>query len=300
MSARTYASPLRFKEALEQRLRNATQGGEAFARKRQLLVFDRFLARAVAELGDSVVLKGGLVLELRLERARTTKDVDLRMMGAPDELLPRLQAAGRLDLGDFMSFEVGPNPDGAEIDNDGLRYEGLRFRAECRLAGKPYGQPFGVDVVFGEPMLGEPEERMADDVLGFAGILPPRLRIYPIETHIAEKLHALTMPRVRPNSRVKDLPDIALLAGAQPIEARRLRQALEQTFAFRGTHPLPTTFPEPSPAWATPYAAMAMADALPWPDLLAVSEAARSFLEPVLAEDLDAVWEPGGFGWRRR
>jgi hypothetical protein len=151
-----------------------------------LLVFDRFLARAVAELGDSIVLKGGLVLELRLDRARTTKDVDLRMAGVPDELLPRLQASGRLDLGDFMMFEVGPNPDGAEIDNDGLRYEGLRFRAECRLAGKPYGQPFGVDLVFGEPMLGEPEERVAEDVLGFAGVLPPRLRIYPIETHIAE------------------------------------------------------------------------------------------------------------------
>lgn len=69
-----------------------------------------------------------------------------------------------------LRFEVGPNPDGAEIDHDSLRYEGLRFRAECRLAGKPYGQPFGVDVVFGEPMLGEPEERVADDVLGFAGV----------------------------------------------------------------------------------------------------------------------------------
>lgn len=300
MTPRTYSSPLRFKEALEQRLRNATQGGEAFARKRQLLVFDRFLARAVAELGDSVVLKGGLVLELRLHRARTTKDVDLRMLGLPDELLPRLQAAGRLDLGDFMVFEVGPNPDGGEIDNDGLRYEGLRFRAECRLAGKPYGQPFGVDVVFGEPMLGDPEERVADDVLGFAGVLPPRLRIYPIETHIAEKLHAFTMPRARPNTRVKDLPDIALLARAQPINARRLRQALEQTFTFRGTHGLPVTFPDPPAAWATPYAAMARADALPWPDLAAVTEAARGFLEPVLREELDAVWEPAEAVWQHR
>ncbi|HNC94547.1 MAG TPA: nucleotidyl transferase AbiEii/AbiGii toxin family protein [Myxococcota bacterium] len=299
MIARAYASPLRFKEALEQRLRNATQGGAAFARKRQLLVFDRFLARTVAALGDAIVLKGGLVLELRLDRARSTNDIDLRMMGTSDDLLLRLQAAGRLDLGDFMRFEVGPNPDGAEIDNDGLRYEGLRFRALCKLAGKPYGQPFGVDVVFGEPMLGEPEERVAEDVLGFAGILPPRLRLYPIETHIAEKLHALTMPRLRPNSRVKDLPDIALLAGAQSMEARRLRQAFEQTFAFRGTHPLPMTFPEAPPGWATPYAAMARADALPWPDLVAVTLAARRFLDPVLAERFDARWEPAEAVWRR-
>ena len=33
--------------------------------------------------------------------------------------------------------------------------DGLRFRAECRLAGKIYGQPFGVDVAFGDPILGD-------------------------------------------------------------------------------------------------------------------------------------------------
>lgn len=300
MNPRTYTSPRSFKEALEQRLRNATPDGKAFARKRQLLVFDRFLARAVSEMGDSLVLKGGLVLELRLDRARTTRDIDLRMMGPSEGFLLRLQNAGRRDLGDFMSFEVGPNPDGAEIDNDGLRYEGFRFRAECRIAGKPYGQPFGVDVVFGEPMFGEPEECFAEDLLGFAGILPPRLRLYPIETHISEKLHALTMPRVRLNSRVKDLPDIALLSGAQAIEARRLRKALEQTFAFRATHPLPKVFPEPPPGWATTYAAMALADGLPWLNLSSVTYAARSFLEPVLAGDLDAVWEPSEAVWRFR
>jgi hypothetical protein len=38
---------------------------------------------------------------------------------------------------------------------------------------------------------------------------------------------------------VKDLPDLALLATAQPIDANRLRAALEQTFTFRKTHTLP-------------------------------------------------------------
>jgi hypothetical protein len=74
MSARTYASPESFKQALEQRLRSAATTGAEFARKRQLLVFDRFLARIVAVLGDAATLKGGLVLERRLDRARTTKD----------------------------------------------------------------------------------------------------------------------------------------------------------------------------------------------------------------------------------
>lgn len=70
MTPRTYSSPEAFKQALEQRLRTSAKTGAEFARKRQLLVFDRFLARVVAVLGDAATLKGGLVLELRLERAR--------------------------------------------------------------------------------------------------------------------------------------------------------------------------------------------------------------------------------------
>jgi len=99
MTIRTYSSAEGFKQALEQRLRTSAKNGAEFARRRQLLVFDRFLARVVAVFGDAATLKGGLVLELRLERARTTKDVDLRMMGSPDNILAKLQEAGRRDLG---------------------------------------------------------------------------------------------------------------------------------------------------------------------------------------------------------
>ena len=69
-----------------------------------------------------------------------------------------------------MSFEVLPDAEHPTIENDGMGYDGLRFRAECKLAGKLYGQVFGVDVACGEPILGEPELITADDVLGFAGI----------------------------------------------------------------------------------------------------------------------------------
>jgi hypothetical protein len=139
MTIRTDSSPEAFKQALEQGLRTSAKSGAAFARKRQLLVFDRFLARVVAVLGDAATLKSGLVLELRIERARSTKDVDLRMVGSPDDILARLQEAGRRDLGDFLTFEVGPDQDHPEIQNDGMQYDGLRFRAESKLAGKVYG-----------------------------------------------------------------------------------------------------------------------------------------------------------------
>jgi len=300
--SRTYASPETFKQALEQRLQASSKNGVDFTRRRQLLVFDRFLARVVATVGDAATLKGGLVLEMRLDRARTTKDVDLRMVGSPGELLETLQLAGRLDLGDFLSFEIVPDDEHPEMLNDAVQYDGRRFRAECKLAGKIYGQRFGVDVAFGDPMFGEADVVVAEDVLAFAGILPPTLRLYPIETHLAEKLHAYTMPRPRPNSRVKDLPDLALIATAQPIDAGRLRAALEQTFTFRKTHALPTAVPAPLEAWRAPYAAMAEEDRLPWPTLDEATQAAKEFLDPILVPNAprDTTWDPGTWRWRRQ
>lgn len=297
---KSYATPAAFKQALEQRLRTDAAGdGEALNRRRQLLVFDRFMARVVAVFDEAVVLKGGLVLELRLARARTTKDVDLRLMGNPHTTLTSLQSAGRLDLRDFMTFEVVADKDHPEIVNDGMRYDGLRFRASCGLGGKPFGFPFGVDVAFADPMLGEPDVVVADDVLDFADVPPPRIRIYPIETHIAEKLHAYTVPRSRLNSRVKDLPDLALLASAGVLQAARVRQAIEQTFAHRQTHAPPVSLPLPPVEWEAPYRAIAVADTLPWKSLEEVVRATQAFLDPVLSTSHDAQWDAASWMWRR-
>lgn len=291
----TYATPLAFKQALEQRLRNDV-AGEGLNRRRQLLVFDRFLARVAEVFADAVVLKGGLVLELRLERARTTKDIDLRLVGNPGTTLVSLQRAGRLDMGDFLTFEVTPDRDHPEITNDGMQYTGLRFRAVCRLGGKPFGFPFGIDVAFADPMFGEPDILIADDVLEFAGVPPPKVRVYPIETHIAEKLHAYTIPRTRMNSLVKDLPDLALLASAGRLESARVRRAIQQTFEHRATHPVPTSLPPPPTAWADPYKTIATEDGLPWKDLDEVTAAASAFFNPVLG-GLVGTWSPATWSW---
>ncbi len=150
----------------------------------------------------------------------------------------------------------------------------------------------------GDPMLGEPEEVVAVDRLAFAGIAPPRLRLYPVETHLPEKLHAYTMPRTRPNSRIKDLPDIALLAGAAPLGAARLWAALEQTFEFRGTHSIPAKLPLPPTFWRAPYATMARDFELRWETLDACHAHARRFLDPVLTEQRRASWDPTSWSWR--
>ncbi len=298
MIPKTYKTPEAFKMALEQRLRSPSAGGPDLARRRQLVVYHRFLARLVTILGDRVILKGGLVIEFRIERARMTKDIDLRLSGSHNEVLDELREAGRLDLGDFLSFEVHPDRDHPNIHNEGMRYDGLRYRVEARLAGKIYGHAFGVDVAFGDPIVGEPDRVVAEDVLEFAGISPPVVRLYPTESQIAEKLHALTMPRPRENSRVRDLPDVALLATGGNIFESRLRNALQQTFEYRNTHAVPIGIPNPPDSWGPVYQRIARENALPWESIEQLSDAVRRFLDPVLAESGNRVWDPERWEWR--
>jgi hypothetical protein len=294
-----YDSPLAFKRAVEDRLKAASASGVDFSRRRQLLVFDRLLARLAVTFGEAVMLKGGLVLELRLHRARTTKDVDLRLPMPSADVLPRLRASGQLDLGDFMAFDVQPDSEHPEILGDGARYEGYRYRAECRLAGKLYGQPFGIDVAFGDPLFGNVDLVTGADLLGFAGVAPPRIRLYPVETHVAEKLHAYTLPRNRLNTRVKDLPDLALLGTVRPLDGGELRSALEQVFSFRRTQPLPDRMPPAPGAWEVPYSRLAKQEGLPWRSLPEVEAAARAFLDPVLGLRPAGRWDPVAWSWRR-
>jgi hypothetical protein len=283
MTENRYATPLAFKQALEARLRAASDGAPDLARRRQLLVFDRCLARIAIALPGGWMLKGGLVLELRLARARTTKDIDIRCVGSSSSVLERLRDAGRIDLLDYMTFLFDPDPQQPTIQNPGMRYAGFRYRTECRIAGKIYGQRFGVDVAFADPTTGAPDIITAEDKLGFAGVPPPSIPLYPVDTHIAEKLHAYTLPRGQGNTRIKDLPDLALLSTVRDIDGDQLRRAITTTFAFRKTHQPPTMLPAPPPEWEAAYERMATNDELPWKTLGAVAEAASGFLDPLLS-----------------
>ena len=292
-----YQTPLAFKTALEHRLREeADRSRMRLERLRQLVVFDRFITRVFVVFGKACVLKGGVVVEFRLGGARTTKDVDVRLTGRPDAVLGKLQEAGRLDLDDFLAFEVVPDPRHPEITAEGMVYDGLRFRVENKLAGKIYGSRFGVDVAFADVLEGDVELIPGSSFLSFAGIEPATFRVYPLETHIAEKLHAYTLPRERENSRVKDLPDIALLASTRVIEGTTLRAAMERTFNHRNTHPLPTSLPAPPSSWTPRYAALADEDNLPWKSMEDLLTAVRAFSDPVLHAQ-QGRWQPEQWRW---
>lgn len=298
MAKGRFETPLAFKQSLEQRLRDkAAATGTDLNRLRQVLVYERFLARVFEVFGEDAVLKGGIVLELRLERARATKDVDLGLRGHPQTILDRLQEAGQLPLGDFLTFEIAKDARHPDIFAEGLSYEGFRFRAQGYLAGQVYGSRYGIDVAMAERAYKPAEILEGSSFLSFAELAAPRLRVYPLETHLAEKFHAYTLPRPRPNSRVKDLPDLALLGTVRELRAEELLGALRWTFDLRRTHALPISLPIPSTEWAPIYSRMAAANRLRWATLDEVFAAAHEFLDPVLKGAV-GTWDPQGWLWK--
>ncbi len=79
----------------------------------------------------------------------------------------------------------------------------------------------------------------------------------PREVQFAEKLHAYTMPRSVPNSRVRDLMDMVLLIQEGKLSPTKAQAALKAVFARRKIHDVPAVL-EPAPdRWGKSFAEMA-------------------------------------------
>lgn len=280
----------------------------------RLAAAEFFIARLMIEFGECVTLKGGMAARLRLDLARSTEDVDLNLFLSDDSdvVLARLRSAADLDLGDFCILEVSEDLKHPEITAEEAAYGGRCYRVKGKLAGKGVAE-FKIDICFAEPMILDVEvlePTRAFDVLGLKG---PSIRVYPLETQIAEKFYIFAGPRLgRPNSRTKDLPDIALLAGQRPIDSAVLRDVLIKKFELRvdnvrRTRPefefaLPSAVP-PLPVgndkskWDGNYLRILQDQpALKWKTLEDCHDAVCAFLNPVLA-GADGTWRPEQWAW---
>lgn len=260
----TYSSAKAFRQALEMRLSQLARLERGDVQKlRRQVAFDRLLARLFA-LGESRwILKGGYAMELWLQKARATRDIDLtlRSLSAPlavGELLAEvlrgeLESIVSRSLSDWFEFRVGA----AMLELDAAPYGGARFPIDARLDGRVFVR-FHVDIGIGDAVLEPVEKSLGRDWLAFAGVEPPTIRLLSREQQFAEKLHAYTLPnRPSQNSRVKDLVDLALLVTRLALNQNTLCTALQDTFARRKTHPLPPDLFEPPTTWETPFSALA-------------------------------------------
>ncbi len=285
-----------FRVQLLARLRNAARAqGVSVERLQQRVAFERLLAR-LAGSGEWI-LKGGFALELRYGWGnRPTRDLDLRTTLHPAEAVDRLRRVlTAAQLPDHFTYELGDTAQEVQ----GAPGGGVRVRVVARVAGVAFAH-FSIDLASGDPLVGQPEELRGSDLLGFAGIAPVRFPIYPVAQHLAEKLHAYTLPRTAENTRVKDLVDMISMVTLEQIDGTTLRASVEATFAARGTHPLPAAVAPPPDSWAVPFSRLAGETAIaPTGDLHEGAALVARFWNPVLASAVQGqVWHPGYQRWQ--
>jgi len=291
-----YATASAFRQALDDRLKTeATKRGSSLQRLRKRVAFELFLRRLLEAAPDRWVIKGALALELRLQATtRTTKDIDLGRRDDEAAAIEDIAAAQQLALDDFFTYAAA-RTDALSAADD---FTAIRFHVTAQLAGRTFEQ-FTLDIGFTKSTAWEPDTVETSGLLSFADIEPVRIPALPLAQHLAEKAHAYTHtygPSSRPSTRPKDLVDILLISGFEPIQATALRRSLEDTFAERARQPLPTTLPPPPAAWTEPYRQLATEVNIE-PDLTAAFIRAAELLDPILAGRSEGAWEPRDRTW---
>jgi len=272
----------------------ARRSGVPARRIHLVVAIDRLLARLLEAVAPaSWVIKGGYANQLRSpDDARSTEDLDLKIEAVIDAA-PALLAAGfAVELHDGLAYDVAT----AAAPLHGPPGGGLRFAVVCRLAGTPLVQ-FKVDISAGDVIVGQLEAHRSDPVLERLGFVRSQFPVYPVAQHVAEKLHALTLPRDAVNSRARDLVDLAWFSRRFTFGSDSLIDACLATFARRATHAWPPSISDPPAAWEKPFerwrAELALPDRTPQDAVASV----RSFLDPVFAGMRDLRWDPARSAW---
>jgi predicted nucleotidyltransferase component of viral defense system len=253
-----FSSAKAFRTSLEERLKtHARKQGLDLQRLRRQVAFDRLLARLFFEPEGSWVLKGGYAMELEFESARSTVDLDLTVRVPISGRIRRgtvlraLRIAAELSLEEFFEFRIG-HP---ARNLAGVPYGGARYHVDSLLDGRTFVK-FHADISVGDVLVAPLQQVRCADWLAFARIAPPLVTMTSREQQFAEKLHAYTWPRSEPNSRVRDLVDLVLLARSN-LDVGLLGIAIGATFDRRGTHPLPAALTPPAESWTAPFDARA-------------------------------------------
>jgi hypothetical protein len=265
---------------------------------------ERFLYRlSRSPHAERFVLKGALLLLAWLgETTRPTRDADLLGFG---------------DLSDGALIELFREICNVEVAPDAMTYQsesvaiapirpedaygGRRVTVQARLGSARLRVQ--VDVGIGDVVTPAPEWLEYPSLLDFPA---PRLRAYPPETVIAEKLHAMVVLGSK-NSRMRDFFDIDALAAAESFEGQRLADAISATFECRRT-----SIPGSIPLALTAEFAAAPQKQAQWQafrsknrlnasseTLLEVVARVAAFLQPVIEiaqarTKWSAIWPAGG------
>jgi len=226
--------------SIRQRLLNISRiHGEDFGFVLTRYANERFLYRLYqSEYADRFILKGGMLfLAWAEELYRPTRDIDFLGFGdnADDNLINTVKdicvTPVELDGLVFNTEDIQV----MDIRED-EEYQGKRITLNASLGAAQI--PLQLDFGFGDAVVSEIE------IIEYPTMLEspaPRLRAYPKETVIAEKLEAIVKLGMV-NSRMKDFYDIWMMSKIFTFTGHVLQVAINATFNRRKT-PIPDLTP---------------------------------------------------------
>jgi hypothetical protein len=296
-----YTTPGAFRTALKERFGHLARTDQSYRldELQRQFAYDRALARLfTSPEADHWVLKGAGALLARLTTARHSKDLDVFLSVNDvdaERAVTALRTALRLNLGDHFTFDitrVAPLQEEAK---------GARVHVNARLGPTSFAS-FHIDVVVGTVMTGVPDIVAPLTPVDIEGLVRPRYRVFPIADHLADKLCATIGSYTRAgqpasSSRVKDLVDIAIIAGTQTVRAPSLTSAVVSNAAMRRIK-LPERFIVPDvPGWAARYPKVAAEAPGPVPDYATAVNLAGQIFDPVLNRTAVGSWSPSKRSW---
>ncbi len=213
-------------------LNRAKARGEDFNLILTRYALERFLYRlSQVPAREAYWLKGAMLFDLWFDMPhRPTRDADFLGFGLQDTeaLTSTIREICVVAVDDGITFD----PDSISIEEirEEARYGGLRVRllgwlgnARCTVQ---------LDVGYGDAVTPGPEEAVYPTLLDDQPA--PRLRVYPRESVVAEKLEAIVSLGMA-NSRLKDFFDLRALANEGVLDVELLGEAIAATFQRRGT-----------------------------------------------------------------
>jgi predicted nucleotidyltransferase component of viral defense system len=210
-------------------------------------VQERFLHRlSTSAYKDQFILKGGTLFYVWAEmKYRPTKDLDFMFYGdlGREEMLGQIKEICAMEQPedgiafDWHSFSY-------EDIKEEHEYDGLRIHFTAKIGSSKIAMH--LDICTGDKITPAPEESYYPRLL--EGFSQPQLRVYPKETVIAEKVHAMISLDLA-NSRMKDYFDVYVLISdfSKDLSEDILIEAIATTFAHRSTE-VPTS---PAKVWTT-------------------------------------------------
>lgn len=200
----------------------------------RLYAQQRLLYRiSVSDVGAEFCLKGGLMLAAYNggELFRSTDDIDLNGFGfgGIDEIERAIRIAISADVP-----EDGVVFDGSSLTVKKDRGEGIIPGGKVQLFAQLHTAriPLAIDVGFGNVITPFAEEIDIPTLL--SDLLPsPRVYGYPLETIVAEKLHAMAQHGLA-NTRLKDYYDVWRIQNKYDFDGLDLSNAITATFHQQG------------------------------------------------------------------